>query len=87
MASAKPPWSEQNFENPFRALYHIGNTDSIPRIPETISEIGKDFVKQCLRRDPDQRPDAITLLRHEWLQGVSALEDTESKSEDEEDDD
>ncbi len=88
MASAKPPWSEQNFENPFRALYHIGNTDSIPKIPETLSDIGKDFVKQCLRRDPDQRPDAITLLKHEWLQGVMGpVGEAENKSDDDDDDD
>ena len=24
MATSKHPWSEKNFENPFRALYHIG---------------------------------------------------------------
>ena len=24
MTTAKQPWSECNFENPFRALYHIG---------------------------------------------------------------
>lgn len=24
MATAKQPWDEENFENPFRALYHIG---------------------------------------------------------------
>jgi len=24
MATGKAPWSEEHFENPFRALYHIG---------------------------------------------------------------
>jgi serine/threonine protein kinase len=50
MASAKPPWSEENFENPFRALYHIGNSNSIPKIPDTLSEIAKDLVRLCLQR-------------------------------------
>ena len=70
MAAAKPPWSEQNFENPFRALYHIGNSDSIPAIPDTLSEEGKAFVRQCLIRDPDLRPTAAEMLKHDWVQGL-----------------
>ena len=70
MASAKPPWSEQNFENPFRALYHIGNSDSIPAIPDNLSEEGKAFVRICLTRDPDMRPTAAEMLTHDWLQGL-----------------
>jgi serine/threonine protein kinase len=72
MASGKPPWSEQNFENPFRALYHIGesalypyarwpavligpllcagNSNSIPKIPDSLSETGKSFLQMCLQR-------------------------------------
>lgn len=88
MASAKPPWSEQNFENPFRALYHIGNSDSIPKIPDTLSDVGVAFVKQCLRRNPDERPDAATLLKMDWLSGIEALPNTsdDSGSDGEEDD-
>jgi predicted Ser/Thr protein kinase len=67
MLTSKPPWAEQNFENPFRALYHIGNTDSIPQIPENISAVGHDFIKCCLTRDPDKRPSSRELLSHEWL--------------------
>ena len=29
MASAKSPWSECSFQNPFAALYHIGNTNGL----------------------------------------------------------
>ncbi len=87
MASAKPPWSEQNFENPFRALYHIGNSDSIPKIPETLGDVAREFISQCLRRDPDKRPDSTTLLKHEWLKGVEVAggdSDYESAEEEEE---
>jgi len=80
MASAKPPWSEQNFENPFRALYHIGNSDAIPKIPDTLSEVGIAFVKQCLRRNPDERPDATTLLKQDWLSGIESLPNTSDDS-------
>jgi serine/threonine protein kinase len=73
MASAKPPWSEENFENPFRALYHIGNSDAIPKIPDNISEKGVAFIKMCLQRNPDERPDAATLLKQDWLSGIEPM--------------
>jgi len=86
MASARPPWSEQNFENPFRALYHIGNSDAIPKIPDTISPVGVAFIMKCLRRNPDERPDASMLLKEEWLKGIESVpqDDDESGSEQEE---
>jgi serine/threonine protein kinase len=67
MASGKPPWSECAFENPFRALYHIGNSDATPRIPDSLSPEGRDFVTRCLQRDPNKRADAEELLQHKWL--------------------
>lgn len=63
MASGKPPWSEQNFENPFRALYHIGKSNAIPKLPDHLSETALEFLKACLQRDPDQRPNASDLLK------------------------
>ena len=50
MATGKPPWSELKFENPFRALFHIGNSGSHPEIPRRMSEMGKDFLRQCFQR-------------------------------------
>ena len=78
MASAKTPWSEQQFENPFRALYHIGNSTDIPHIPDQISETGKAFIKLCLTRDPDDRPNAANMLEHPWLQGLDGGNDKEN---------
>jgi predicted Ser/Thr protein kinase len=70
MASGKPPWSEKKFPNHFRALYYIGNSDSLPAIPEMLSPLGVEFIKLCLRRDPDKRPAADELLQHQWLKGL-----------------
>jgi len=70
MTTAKPPWSEQNFENPFRALYHIGNSGAIPKLPDHLSEAGLEFILLCLQRDPEKRASASELLKHRWLEGV-----------------
>lgn len=67
MATAKLPWHECNFENPFQSLFHIGNSDATPNIPDHLSIPCKDFVRQCLTRNPAKRPDAEELLRHEFL--------------------
>lgn len=67
MASGMPPWSEENFENAFTALYTIGKTKKLPRIPDKISDGARDFILTCLDRNPDTRPDALQLLKHTWF--------------------
>jgi serine/threonine protein kinase len=36
-------------------------------LPDKFSEDARDFVSQCLIRDPDLRPSAAELLEHEFL--------------------
>lgn len=67
MASAKAPWSECNFESSFQALYHIGSTNSYPIIPAHLSDEARSFVSVCLTRNPAQRPNAATLLKHPFV--------------------
>jgi serine/threonine protein kinase len=38
-----------------------------PKIPENMSEIGKDFLRRCFARDPRKRWTAEMLLRHPFL--------------------
>lgn len=38
-----------------------------PKIPETMSEIGKDFLRRCFARDPRKRWTAEMLLHHPFL--------------------
>ncbi|MED6184061.1 hypothetical protein PIB30_043737 [Stylosanthes scabra] len=63
MMSGKPPWSD--FEGP-SAMFKV--LHSTPPIPESLSSVGKDFLQQCFRRDPAERPSAAMLLKHPFLQ-------------------
>jgi serine/threonine protein kinase len=62
MLTAQIPWSEEKFDTPFRALFHIGNSGKIPAFPDTLSEVTKSFVLACLTRDPALRSSAEDLV-------------------------
>ena len=65
MTSGLPPWGLDM--NPFQALVIIANTDRIPTIPSSLSSDAADFVRLCLTRDTEKRPDVITLMQHPWM--------------------
>lgn len=41
--------------------------DDMPPLPESCSELLRDFLTQCFHKDPTKRPDAEILFEHEWL--------------------
>lgn len=64
-ATGLPPWGELQ---PIAAIYAIGGGETpAPELPEQFSENARDFVKQCLTREPDLRPSAAQLLNHSFL--------------------
>ncbi|KAJ0267073.1 Mitogen-activated protein kinase kinase kinase 15 [Hirschfeldia incana] len=65
MATGLSPWPELN--DVVAAIYKIGFTGESPEIPECLSEKGKDFLRNCLRRDPKQRWGVEELLQHPFL--------------------
>ena len=73
MSTATEPWSECNFDSSFNALYHIGCKNVLPRLPSSdqLSELGREFLFRCLTRNPDLRPSASELLKHEWINTLS----------------
>ncbi|KAH6783300.1 Protein kinase superfamily protein [Perilla frutescens var. hirtella] len=71
MATTKPPWSQ--YEG-VAAMFKIGNSKELPEIPNHLSEDGKDFVRQCLQRDPSNRPTAARLLEHPFVKNSASLE-------------
>ena len=56
------------------AMFKIGNSKELPAIPEHLSQDGKDFVWQCLQRNPNHRPSAAQLLDHPFVKYAAPLE-------------
>ncbi|GAB2265179.1 hypothetical protein Dimus_000244 [Dionaea muscipula] len=71
MATTKPPWSQ--YEG-VAAMFKIGNSKELPAIPDHLSEEGKDFVRLCLQRNPQNRPIAAQLLEHPFVRGAAPVE-------------
>ncbi|KAJ6830599.1 mitogen-activated protein kinase kinase kinase YODA-like isoform X1 [Iris pallida] len=71
MATSKPPWSQ--YEG-IAAMFKIGNSKELPAIPDHLSDDGKDFIRQCLQREPSKRPTAAELLQHPFVRNAAPLE-------------
>ncbi|EFA77095.1 protein serine/threonine kinase [Heterostelium album PN500] len=65
MATAQPPWS--NITELAAVMYHIASTNQMPLMPSNLSPEAIDFISLCFKRDPKERPDASTLLKHPFL--------------------
>nr|CAD1844757.1 unnamed protein product [Ananas comosus var. bracteatus] len=68
MATSKPPWSQ--YEG-IAAMFKIGNSKELPAIPDHLSGECKDFVRQCLQREPSKRPTAAELLQHPFVKNAA----------------
>lgn len=55
-------------------MFKIGNSKELPAIPDHLSEEGKDFIWQCLQRNPLHRPTASRLLEHPFVKSASLVE-------------
>ncbi|WOL07396.1 hypothetical protein Cni_G16137 [Canna indica] len=71
MATSKPPWSQ--YEG-IAAMFKIGNSKELPKIPDHLSDEGKDFIRRCLQRDPSNRPTAVELLQHPFVKNAASME-------------
>ncbi|GBE78410.1 kinase [Sparassis latifolia] len=66
-ATGKKPWS--NLDNEWAIMFHIGVATQHPPLPDPsqLSEMGIDFIRQCLTIDPMRRPTAVELMNHPWM--------------------
>lgn len=55
-------------------MFKIGNSKELPPIPDSLSEDGKDFIRQCLQRNPIRRPTAAQLLEHPFVKNAAPLD-------------
>ena len=66
MLTAKRPWPElEEFQT---AIFEIGSKPIIPSFPQNISSHCMKVLKDCLQRDPSNRPAAEDLLQYEFVQ-------------------
>ncbi|CAN7115241.1 unnamed protein product [Brassica rapa subsp. narinosa] len=63
MLTGKPAWEDNGFDS----LSRIGYSNELPFIPAGVSELGRDFLDKCLRRDRSQRWSCGQLLEHPFL--------------------
>jgi len=66
MATGKPPWQELD-KDPIAAMYQIAKSNSAPALPQNLSPEAQDFLMQCLKINPKERPTAEQLLEHPFL--------------------
>ncbi|KAH9937397.1 kinase [Fomitopsis serialis] len=66
-ATGRKPWS--NLDNEWAIMFHIGVATQHPPLPDPdqLSNMGIDFIRQCLTIDPLQRPMALELMEHPWM--------------------
>ncbi|XP_019091420.1 PREDICTED: mitogen-activated protein kinase kinase kinase NPK1-like [Camelina sativa] len=63
MFTGKPAWEDHGIDS----LSRIGFPGELPVFPVTLSEMGRDFIEKCLKRDPHQRWSCDQLLQHPYL--------------------
>ena len=70
------PWNN-TLNGFYQYIDVVGKSDKIPEIPKQFSPELKDFVLNCLIKDPDKRADANKLLNHCFIMGKKLEKNTE----------
>jgi serine/threonine protein kinase len=74
MATAKHPWGK--FDNLMQAMMRIGMSKDTPPLPESVSDLCRDFITQCTQRDKNLRPLSTALLQHDFVRNITETNDT-----------
>lgn len=72
MTTGKPPWHQDltRFDNVYAFFSWLSESDKwdlANYIPEHLSDNCKDFIRQCLREDVNERPTAMDLMMHPFI--------------------
>ncbi|KAF2294022.1 hypothetical protein GH714_006706 [Hevea brasiliensis] len=65
MLTRKPPYSDLGLEKG-GLIYRIGK-GHLPSLPDSLSDDSRDFIQQCLKVNPKDRPTAAELLEHPFV--------------------
>ena len=67
MFSGETAWSVEEGSHFMSLLLRIGVGEELPKVPEELSEEGKDFLSKCFVKDPEKRWTAEMLLNHPFV--------------------
>ncbi|KAK3003809.1 hypothetical protein RJ639_018953 [Escallonia herrerae] len=67
MFTGKPAWEDRGVNT----LCRIGYSSELPELPTRLSELGRDFVGKCLRREVSERWSCDQLLQHPFVASCS----------------
>jgi serine/threonine protein kinase len=68
MLSGKPPY--HRCDNQFAVMFQVSKGEVDSYIPTDLPPAVDDFIRQCTRLNPAERPSVSELLQHPWLAGV-----------------
>ncbi|CAA6664316.1 unnamed protein product [Spirodela intermedia] len=63
MLTRQVPYPNQEWTH---VLFHVGRGGQ-PKIPENLSRDARDFIQQCIQKNPEDRPTAAELLEHPFV--------------------
>ncbi|KAJ0234353.1 Mitogen-activated protein kinase kinase kinase 19 [Hirschfeldia incana] len=81
MFSGETAWSFEEGSHFVSLLMRIGVGEEVPRIPEELSEQGRDFLSKCFVKDPKKRWTAEMLFNHPFATVDLEHEDSEEEEE------
>jgi len=67
LASLDDPWHERKFTKAKEVVDVLCKPDQFPAVPPGYSDEFYDFIRKCLTRDVDERPEAKELWDHAWF--------------------
>ncbi|KAK9712208.1 MAP kinase kinase Wis1 [Basidiobolus ranarum] len=74
LALGRYPYPSETFDSPFAQIRAIVAGNPLPLPEESFSADCRDFVAQCLIKNPKVRPNYSELLAHPWLQKYESTE-------------
>ncbi|XP_010264778.1 PREDICTED: mitogen-activated protein kinase kinase kinase 2-like [Nelumbo nucifera] len=72
MITGKPAWTDCG--DAAATMFRICFSDELPEAPAQLSELGRDFLSKCLKREPSERWSCEQLLRHPFVSAGTITE-------------